>query len=333
MIPMREPIDVLACTPHIGTLGSVLTSRAEAAPDREFLCLRGRASPTRRPSRRLSGRALCCVARGVRAGRPIGRDVAQPSVDGFPAPGIGAPGRDDGRSQSRTMAWTKRVTCSRMARFAAWCARPKHSPRCRPRSRKCTDAHGCMLNARGTPDCRGKPNFRCCRRVRDAPPHAPAIRQPCRLPRRRRPDTADAVCVFIYTSGTTGFPKGVMHSQRNLVLAGEGFVERMYLQPDDRLLCVLPMFHVNAICYSLGGALAAGATLILEPRFSASRFWQTVEETGATEVNTIAAVDEHPDAPAAQRVRARTPAAQDLRRALRRGDLPRLPATSSTCRR
>ena len=56
-------------------------------------------------------------------------------------------------------------------------------------------------------------------------------------------------------------------------MAGEGFVERMHLQPDDRLLCILPMFHVNAIFYSLGGALAAGATLILEPRFSASTFW------------------------------------------------------------
>jgi crotonobetaine/carnitine-CoA ligase len=81
-----------------------------------------------------------------------------------------------------------------------------------------------------------------------------------------------------------------MHSQRNVVLAGEGFVERMYLQPSDRLLCILPMFHINALFYSLAGALAAGATLVLVPRFSASTFWKTVAETGATEVNTIAAV-------------------------------------------
>jgi carnitine-CoA ligase len=102
--------------------------------------------------------------------------------------------------------------------------------------------------------------------------------------------SASDTCVFIYTSGTTGFPKGVMHSQRNVVLAGEGFVERMHLQPDDRLLCVLPMFHVNALFYSFAGALAAGATLILEPKFSASNFWRRVHETGATECNTLAAV-------------------------------------------
>ena len=100
---------------------------------------------------------------------------------------------------------------------------------------------------------------------------------------------ADSTCLFIYTSGTTGFPKGVMHAQKSLVIAGEGFVARMYLQPTERLLCVLPMFHINAIFYSLSGTLAAGATLILEPRFSASSFWKTVKETGATEVNTIAA--------------------------------------------
>ena len=101
--------------------------------------------------------------------------------------------------------------------------------------------------------------------------------------------TPDAICVFIYTSGTTGFPKGVMHSQKNLLTAGEGFVARMYLQPHDRVLCVLPMFHVNAIFYSFSGSLAAGATLILEPKFSASNFWRVAKETGATEVNTIAA--------------------------------------------
>jgi len=102
--------------------------------------------------------------------------------------------------------------------------------------------------------------------------------------------TPDAPCVFIYTSGTTGFPKGVMHSQRTLLLAGEGFVQRMHLQPDDRLLCILPLFHINALFYSLAGALTAGATLILVPRFSASRFWQDVARTRATEANTIAAV-------------------------------------------
>jgi crotonobetaine/carnitine-CoA ligase len=96
--------------------------------------------------------------------------------------------------------------------------------------------------------------------------------------------------VVVYTSGTTGFPKGVVHSHRNYVWAAEAFVERMHLQPDERLLTVLPFFHINALFYSLGGALAAGACLITTAGFSASRFWDYAAEVGATQFNTLAAV-------------------------------------------
>jgi len=102
--------------------------------------------------------------------------------------------------------------------------------------------------------------------------------------------TAESTVLMLYTSGTTGFPKGVMHSQRNFVLAGEGFVARMWLQAADRLLCILPMFHINALFYSLAGTFAAGASLVLAPRFSASSFWRTAAESGATQVNIIAAI-------------------------------------------
>lgn len=111
----------------------------------------------------------------------------------------------------------------------------------------------------------------------------------CSLPAPPRADAPDLPCVFIYTSGTTGSPKGAMHGQRGYVLTAEAFVVRMYLQPDDRVMCVLPLFHINALFYSLGGALAAGATLVVVRRFSASAFWRTVAQTGATTVNLIGA--------------------------------------------
>jgi crotonobetaine/carnitine-CoA ligase len=101
---------------------------------------------------------------------------------------------------------------------------------------------------------------------------------------------AAATCLIVYTSGTTGFPKGAMHSQRNFVTGGEAFVQRMYLQDDDRVMVVLPMFHINAMFYSVAGTLAAGASMIIIPKFSASTFWQTAVDTGATEVNIIEAI-------------------------------------------
>jgi carnitine-CoA ligase len=102
--------------------------------------------------------------------------------------------------------------------------------------------------------------------------------------------TADDTVLIVYTSGTTGFPKGAMHSQRSFVTGGEAFVQRVYLQDDDRVMVVLPMFHINANFYSVAGTLAAGASLIIVPKFSASTFWQVAANTGATEVNIIEAM-------------------------------------------
>jgi crotonobetaine/carnitine-CoA ligase len=111
--------------------------------------------------------------------------------------------------------------------------------------------------------------------------------QTCQPDRSSRTGHADSTCMIIYTSGTTGFPKGVMHSQRSYLLTAEAFVHRMYLQPDERLMCVLPLFHINALMYSLGGAMACGGSLILIRRFSASSFWQQAADSRATEVNVI----------------------------------------------
>jgi len=102
--------------------------------------------------------------------------------------------------------------------------------------------------------------------------------------------TGDATCLIVYTSGTTGFPKGAMHSQKSFVTGGEAFVQRVYLQDDDRVMIVLPLFHINAMFYSVAGTLAAGACMIIVPKFSASTFWETAVETGATEVNIIEAI-------------------------------------------
>ncbi len=97
----------------------------------------------------------------------------------------------------------------------------------------------------------------------------------------------DDVSCFIYTSGTEGRPKAVMQTQRNYVLTGEGFAHWLRLGPADRLMTPLPLFHVNAQAYSVMGAMAAGGSLVLLPRFSLSRFWAQARRYRATEVNLI----------------------------------------------
>ena len=101
---------------------------------------------------------------------------------------------------------------------------------------------------------------------------------------------ADDPCLIIYTSGTTGFPKGALHSQRNFVTSGEVYIQRMTLQESERVLILLPMFHMNALFHTAAGTLAAGASMTILPRFSASSFWQSVVACGANVTNIIEAV-------------------------------------------
>jgi crotonobetaine/carnitine-CoA ligase len=47
-------------------------------------------------------------------------------------------------------------------------------------------------------------------------------------------------------------------------------------------LCVLPLFHVNALCHTCLAMLSVGGSIVLTEKFSASRFWQEVREHGIT---------------------------------------------------
>jgi crotonobetaine/carnitine-CoA ligase len=104
------------------------------------------------------------------------------------------------------------------------------------------------------------------------------------------PPQPDEPLAIVFTSGTTGVPKGAVHTHRTYVAAAQIAAWRVRLSPADTVLAVLPMFHLNALFYSVGGAIASGARLVLEERFSAATFWPTVNRHGVTQVNMIAAV-------------------------------------------
>ncbi|MEO0402210.1 MAG: class I adenylate-forming enzyme family protein, partial [Pseudomonadota bacterium] len=66
--------------------------------------------------------------------------------------------------------------------------------------------------------------------------------------------------LLMYTSGTTGRPKGVVHVHSSLLAGGWTASVAHELGPQDRGLCVLPIYHINGLCVSVMGALVSGGS-------------------------------------------------------------------------
>ena len=93
--------------------------------------------------------------------------------------------------------------------------------------------------------------------------------------------TGAALC---YTSGTTGNPKGVLYSHRGIVLnattSSTGGV--LSLSPQEAVLPVVPMFHINAWCIPYA-ALVAGAKLVLPgPKLDGASLYELMESEQVT---------------------------------------------------
>lgn len=96
------------------------------------------------------------------------------------------------------------------------------------------------------------------------------------------------VAVIMYTSGTTAKPKGVLITHENYLFAGHSSVLYQQLNPEDRYLIFLPLFHVNSQYYTSMPMLVCGGTIVLEKRFSSSTFWDTVEKHKPTVTSLVA---------------------------------------------
>ncbi len=96
--------------------------------------------------------------------------------------------------------------------------------------------------------------------------------------------TADRVAMMFYTSGTSGVPKGVMLSHRNIRAQGEAMVPLRGFTPEDRAHCVFPLSYIAGFSTLLVPALYAGASVVLEQRFTPQRLVQQLAERRVTAI-------------------------------------------------
>ncbi|MDA9525969.1 AMP-dependent synthetase [Bradyrhizobium sp. CCBAU 11434] len=96
-----------------------------------------------------------------------------------------------------------------------------------------------------------------------------------------------APCSVQYTSGTTSRPKAVLWTHANALWGAKINAAHEDLHASDVHQTYLPLFHTNALAYSMLATLWVGATCVIQPRFSASRFWNVAGEHGSTWTSTI----------------------------------------------
>lgn len=86
----------------------------------------------------------------------------------------------------------------------------------------------------------------------------------------------DDEALLVYTSGTTGAPKGVVLTQYNLLIDAQGIAQWQGITGNQRLMCVLPIHHVNGIVVTLVTPLLVGGSTVLNRQFSSSHFWERI---------------------------------------------------------
>jgi crotonobetaine/carnitine-CoA ligase len=105
--------------------------------------------------------------------------------------------------------------------------------------------------------------------------------------RPRRAADPFAPCSVQYTSGTTSRPKAVLWSHANALWGAKINAAHEDLHQGDVFQTYLPLFHTNALAYSMLASLWVGASCVIQPRFSARRFWDVALAHGSTWTSTI----------------------------------------------
>jgi long-chain acyl-CoA synthetase len=99
-------------------------------------------------------------------------------------------------------------------------------------------------------------------------------------------DPEDLSCI-IYTSGTTGRPKGVKLTVANIVSEQQAIEQALDVTPNDKIMGVLPFFHVFGLSNVLHVGLIHGASIVLVPQYSPGSLLKSIRENSPTLVIAI----------------------------------------------
>ncbi|MGV9318033.1 4-coumarate--CoA ligase family protein [Streptomyces sp. NPDC003660] len=90
-------------------------------------------------------------------------------------------------------------------------------------------------------------------------------------------DPAEDVAALPYSSGTTGTPKGVMLTHRQIATNLAQLEPAITVEPGERILAVLPFFHIYGLTALMNAPLRKGATVVVLPRFELDTFLAAIE--------------------------------------------------------
>lgn len=102
------------------------------------------------------------------------------------------------------------------------------------------------------------------------------------------PENAPAILLF--TSGTTGTPKGVALTHSQIMATIHNIADSHHLTARDVSYCFLPLFHINAQVIAFLSTMYSGGKLVVEDKFSASKFWKIIREHNVTWVSAVPTV-------------------------------------------
>jgi acyl-CoA synthetase (AMP-forming)/AMP-acid ligase II len=125
--------------------------------------------------------------------------------------------------------------------------------------------------------------------AKDSTPFADLLREDGELPEIHI-NPAEDILALPYSSGTTGFPKGVMLTHRNIIaniVQCEGLSNYRLVHVEDRVIGILPFFHIYGMVVVMNMTLVSGATIVTMPRFDLVQFLELIQKYRITKTNLV----------------------------------------------